>query len=61
MDASANIIVEARRDLSTQWSYVRVRNDKFHANHVTTLKGVIQSMQDAIDEETVRPRRYIVD
>jgi len=47
------LIVEAERDSKSRWTFVRVRTDKSHPNHFTTLQDIIESMRDPVDEARV--------
>ena len=44
-------IVECYLDKQQQWRFLRWRNDKHDANHITTANSVMESIQDSVSEE----------
>lgn len=44
-------IVECNRDSTGNWHLLRFRDDKSNGNHVTIVKKVLQSIQDAVSKE----------
>ena len=47
-------IVECYMDEQRRWRYMRFRDDKTNANHVTTVDSVLESIQDRITEQDLR-------
>ena len=43
-------IVECYQDQLQRWRFLRVREDKSDANHISTVESVIESIQDRIEE-----------
>ena len=55
-------IVECRMDEQKRWKFMRFRKDKKDANHISTVKSVIESIRDAVNQdELVRAWREIRD
>ena len=50
-------IVECAYDLEhvsgLQWRFMRIRDDKEHANHETTVNRVMESIRDGVDADQV--------
>ncbi len=44
-------IVECYLDSEKRWKFMKFRRDKKHANHISTVKSVIQSIEDAVDDD----------
>jgi mRNA guanylyltransferase len=44
-------IVECYMDAQKRWRFMRFRDDKDHANHVSTVESVIESIRDAVSEK----------
>ena len=44
-------IVECCRDKSNRWRFLRFRDDKREANHITTVNSVMESIQDSVSKE----------
>lgn len=44
-------IVECAMDNQKRWRFKRFRNDKKDGNHISTVKSVIESIEDAITED----------
>jgi len=44
-------IVECAMDDQKRWRFKRFRNDKKDGNHISTVKSVIESIEDAITED----------
>ena len=44
-------IVECYMDKSTNWRYLRFRDDKEESNHISTVKSVMESIHDAVTKE----------
>ncbi|KAH8696076.1 mRNA capping enzyme, guanylyltransferase subunit [Talaromyces proteolyticus] len=44
-------IVECYQDNKGRWRYMRFRDDKKDANHITTVEKVLESIQDGVTEE----------
>ncbi|PGG95566.1 hypothetical protein AJ80_09938 [Polytolypa hystricis UAMH7299] len=44
-------IVECYRDAQGRWRYLRFRDDKDDANHVSTVEKVLESIEDRVDED----------
>ena len=44
-------IVECYLDQSKKWRYLRFRDDKKEANHVSTVESVMQSIEDKVSEQ----------
>ena len=44
-------IVECCQDKSNQWRFLRFRDDKKEANHITTVNSVMESIQDSVSKE----------
>src|SRR5690606_32399126 len=44
-------IVECVRDEEGRWRFMRFREDKSDANHISTVDKVLESIQDRISEE----------
>ncbi|EZF31743.1 hypothetical protein H109_04128 [Trichophyton interdigitale MR816] len=44
-------IVECIQDEQGRWRYMRFRDDKSDANHISTVEKVLQSIQDRVSEE----------
>ncbi|KAI1971410.1 Dcp1p-Dcp2p decapping enzyme complex alpha subunit [Ophidiomyces ophidiicola] len=44
-------IVECYRDESGRWRFLRFRDDKNDANHISTVEKVMESIQDRVTEE----------
>jgi mRNA guanylyltransferase len=48
-------IVECYQDAQGQWRYLRLRDDKNDANHISTVEKVLESIQDRVtDEDLIR-------
>lgn len=48
-------IVECYQDGQGQWRYLRLRDDKNDANHISTVEKVLESIQDRVtDEDLIR-------
>lgn len=55
-------IVECCMDEQKRWKFMRFRKDKKDANHISTVRSVIESIKDAVDQdELVRSWREIRD
>ena len=44
-------IVECYQDKSKQWRFLRFRDDKKDANHISTVNSVMESIQDSVSKE----------
>jgi mRNA guanylyltransferase len=44
-------IVECYMDRQKRWRYMRFRDDKINANHITTVESVIESITDRVTKE----------
>lgn len=44
-------IIECFMDNQKKWRYMRFRDDKLNANHITTVHSVIESIRDAVTEQ----------
>ncbi|KAL2362696.1 hypothetical protein RJZ56_004388 [Blastomyces dermatitidis] len=44
-------IVECYKDEQHRWRFMRLREDKADANHISTVESVIESIEDRVDEE----------
>jgi len=44
-------IVECHMDAQKRWRYMRFRDDKHEANHISTVKSVIESIMDRVTEQ----------
>ena len=44
-------IVECYQDDQHRWRFMRIREDKHEANHITTVESVIESIEDRIQQE----------
>ena len=44
-------IVECTQDKSNQWRFLRFRDDKREANHISTVNSVMESIQDSVSKE----------
>ncbi|KAI0998961.1 mRNA-capping enzyme subunit alpha [Podosphaera aphanis] len=44
-------IVECYMDTQKQWRFMRFRDDKTQANHITTVHSVIESIRDGVTKE----------
>ncbi|QKX59163.1 uncharacterized protein TRUGW13939_06295 [Talaromyces rugulosus] len=44
-------IVECYQDDQTRWRYMRLRDDKKDANHISTVEKVLESIQDRVTED----------
>ncbi|KAL8704194.1 MAG: hypothetical protein Q9201_002655 [Fulgogasparrea decipioides] len=44
-------IVECFLDERNRWRYYRFRDDKMEANHISTVEGVMESIQDRVTKE----------
>ena len=44
-------IVECCQDKSNQWRFLRFRDDKREANHISTVNSVMESIQDSVSKE----------
>ncbi|CAF9904317.1 MAG: Dcp1p-Dcp2p decapping enzyme complex alpha subunit [Alectoria fallacina] len=44
-------IVECSQDKSSQWRFLRFRDDKKEANHISTVNSVMESIQDSVSKE----------
>jgi mRNA guanylyltransferase len=47
-------IVECFQDKEGRWRFLRFREDKKEANHISTVESVIESIQDKVTEEDLR-------
>ena len=55
-------IVECYQDKQHRWRFLRFRDDKHEANHITTVESVIESIEDHIsDVDLVRVSKRIRD
>ena len=46
-------IVECYRDKLNRWRFLRFRDDKKEANHITTVNSVMESIQDSVSKENL--------
>lgn len=46
-----DLIVECAMDENKRWRYMRFRKDKKHANHITTVNSVMESVKDGVTKE----------
>lgn len=44
-------IVECHQDKSKRWRFLRFRDDKKEANHISTVSSVMESIQDSVSKE----------
>jgi mRNA guanylyltransferase len=44
-------IVECYRDEQERWRFLRFRDDKVDANHISTVDSVLESIEDRVSEE----------
>lgn len=44
-------IVECYLDEENRWRFLRWRNDKHEANHISTVESVMESIEDSVSEE----------
>ncbi|KAA8908348.1 mRNA capping enzyme, catalytic domain-containing protein [Sphaerosporella brunnea] len=44
-------IVECRMDEQHRWKFMRFRKDKKDANHISTVNSVIESIEDAVEQD----------
>lgn len=44
-------IVECFRDENGRWRFLRLRDDKADANHISTVEKVLESIEDRVDED----------
>ncbi|KAI9773585.1 MAG: Dcp1p-Dcp2p decapping enzyme complex alpha subunit [Geoglossum simile] len=44
-------IVECSQDMERRWRFLRFREDKKEANHISTVESVIESIQDKVTKE----------
>lgn len=44
-------IAECRMDEHKRWKFMRFRKDKKDANHISTVESVIESIQDAVEQD----------
>lgn len=44
-------IVECYMDVQGRWRYMRFRDDKTHANHISTVESVIESIKDGVTKQ----------
>lgn len=44
-------IIECVKDEENRWVFLRFRDDKDNANHISTYRSVIQSIEDAVSEK----------
>lgn len=44
-------IVECSQDTSNHWKFMRFRDDKREANHISTVNSVMESIQDSVSQE----------
>ena len=55
-------VVECHQDEQGRWRFMRFRNDKQDANHISTVRGVIESIEDKVSkEDLVRAAKRIRD
>ena len=55
-------IVECSLIKDNQWQFLRFRDDKHEANHISTVKSVMESIQDKVsEEELIRASKGIRD
>lgn len=47
-------IVECNKDMEGNWRLLRFRDDKANGNHVTIVKKVLKSIQDAVSQEQLK-------
>jgi mRNA guanylyltransferase len=47
-------IVECSQDKEGRWRFMRFREDKKEANHISTVESVMESIQDKVSEEDLR-------
>ena len=45
------VIVECAMDSQRRWKFLRLRTDKKHGNHISTVNSVIQSIEDAVGRD----------
>jgi len=50
-DGLDGAIVECYKDNEHRWRFHRFRNDKKEANHITTVKKVLESIEDGVEEQ----------
>ncbi len=53
-DPIPNRIVECALDEQERWRIHRFRDDKPEANHISTVKSVMESIQDSVNEQELR-------
>lgn len=46
-----DVIVECAMDEQKRWRYMRLRKDKKHGNHISTVNSVMESVRDAVSKE----------
>ncbi|KAH8594997.1 mRNA capping enzyme, catalytic domain-containing protein [Bisporella sp. PMI_857] len=51
-------IVECHMDDNGRWRYMRFRDDKTNANHISTVESVIESIKDRVTEEDLMATAY---
>lgn len=57
-----NRIVECYQDRQSRWRFLRFRDDKKEANHISTVDSVMESIQDKVsDTDLIRTARRIRD
>lgn len=44
-------IVECRKDAQGRWKFMRFRNDKKDANHISTVNSVLRSIEDGVSKD----------
>ena len=44
-------VVECYQDNEKRWRFVRIREDKFEANHISVVESVMESIQDRIEDK----------
>ena len=53
-------IVECSRDVQGRWRFMRVRDDKQHANHITVIHKVMDSIRDGVTREELIREAFVI-
>ena len=55
-------IVECYQDMQNRWRFLRFRDDKKEANHISTVESVLESIHDKVSEsDLIRSAKKIRD
>ncbi|WBW74530.1 mRNA guanylyltransferase Ceg1 [Schizosaccharomyces osmophilus] len=53
-------VIECSLDEENQWRFLRFRDDKSEANHISTVESVLKSIEDAVSEEDLLHEAYAI-